>query len=357
MTASKHIAPRLSERSERKNLIRWAGLICGVSILIGLIGGSTGCTKGTAAVSAIAIHPTKPDIVYVGTSKHIRKSRDGGETWVLSDKGLGGVRVISLAINPHYPSQIFAGTFGEAVFKSWDGGQDWVPDNVGLKEHISIVSSIVFDTERPETMYLGSTVGVYKRENLKSEWKERVEGMESVYTVPLATDPNHPELLYAGTSGGVYKSVDGAEHWKAINEGLSINPVGGALSHGVNAIVLDPTQPDTLYIGTTRGFFTSRDGGARWTQNQTIPHGGVAAVAINPADPLVLYAGGADIGVVKSIDGGATWTAADTGLTNSAIRVLAIVPQKPDTLYAGTNGGLFKTVDGGKHWKQEKLEH
>jgi photosystem II stability/assembly factor-like uncharacterized protein len=336
--------------------MQWAGAACGVSVLIGLLGGSIGCTKGGAAVSAIAIHPTKPDIVYVGTSKHIRKSRDGGETWTETDKGLGGVRVISLAINPRYPSQIFAGTFGEAVFKSWDGGQDWVPDNVGLKAHISIVSSIVFDIERPETMYLGSTVGVYKRQNLKSEWEERNEGMESVYTVPLATDPNHPEFLYAGTSGGVYKSVDRAEHWTPINEGLSIEAVGGALSHGVNDIVLSPARSDTLYIGTTRGFFTSRDGGAHWTQNQTIPSGAVAAVAVNPADPSVLYAGGADIGVVKSVDGGATWTVADTGLTNRAIRVLAIVPQTPDTLYAGTNGGLFKTVDGGKHWKQEKLE-
>jgi photosystem II stability/assembly factor-like uncharacterized protein len=336
--------------------MRWATVACGVSILIGLIGGSIGCTKGTAAVSAIAIHPTNSQIIYVGTSKHIRKSRDGGETWTLSDKGLGSVRIISLAINPRSPAQVFAGTFGEAVYKSWDGGQDWVPDNVGLKGHISIVSSIIFDPQLPETLYLGSTVGVYKWDNLKREWEERVEGMESVYTVPLAADPTHPGVLYAGTSGGVYKSVDGAATWKPINEGLSINPVGGALSHGVNAIVLDPTRADTLYIGTTRGFFASRDGGANWTQNQTIPHGGVAAVAINPANPAVLYAGGADIGVVKTLDGGATWTAADNGLTNRAIRALAIDSKKPETLYAGTNGGLFKTVDGGQTWVREKLE-
>jgi photosystem II stability/assembly factor-like uncharacterized protein len=339
--------------------MRWSVVTSGLSVMVGLIGfiaGSTGCTKGTAAVSAIAIHPTNSQIVYVGTSKHIRKSRDGGKTWTLADAGLGSVRIISLAINPRSPAQIFAGTFGEAVWKSWDGGQHWVADNVGLKGHISIVSSIIFDPQLPEVMYLGSTVGVYKWDDLKSEWEERVEGMESVYTVPLVADPNRPGTLYAGTSGGVYKSVDGAANWKAVNAGLSIDPVGGALSHGVNAIVLHPTQPDTLYIGTTRGFFASRDGGAHWTQNQTIPHGGVAAVAVNPVNPSVVYAGGADIGVVKSPDGGATWTAADNGLTNRAIRVLAMDPQQPDTLYAGTNGGLFKTVDGGQVWTQQKIE-
>jgi len=336
--------------------MRWAGVACGVLFLIGLLGGSIGCTKGTAAVSAIAIHPTNSQIVYVGTSKHIRKSRDGGETWALSDTGLGGVRVISLAINPKFPAQIFAGTFGEAVWKSWDGGQHWVPDNIGLKGHIAIVSSIIFDPQLPETMYLGATVGVYKRDDLKSEWMERVEGMESVYTVPLIADPNRPETLYAGTSGGVYKSVDRAEHWKAINNGLAVDAVGGALSHGVNAIVLHPTEPDTLYIGTTRGFFASHDGGAHWTQNQTIPPGSVSAVVVNPVNPAILYAGGADIGMVKSLDGGATWTAGNTGLTNSAIRALALDPKQPETLYAGTNGGLFKTVDGGLHWSSKKLE-
>ncbi|HTP41960.1 MAG TPA: hypothetical protein VML36_06020 [Nitrospiria bacterium] len=315
---------------------------------------ATACTKGTAAVSSIAIHPTNPKIIYVGTSKHIRKSRDGGETWVLSDQGLGGVRVISLAIDPNSPAQLFAGTFAEAVFKSWDGGQDWVPDNVGLKEHISIVSSIIFDPQIPEIMYLGSTVGVYKREGLKSEWQERTEGMESVYTVPLIADPRHPGTLYAGTSGGVYKSVDRAEHWKAMNDGLSIEAVGGALSHGVNAIVLHPTEPDTLYIGTTRGFFVSRDGAAHWTQNKTILQGSIAAVAIHPRDPSIIYAGGN--GIFKSTDGGATWRTINTGLSNTGVRVLAMDPQDPDTLYAGTNGGLFKTVDGGQHWTLKKLE-
>jgi len=315
---------------------------------------AAGCTKGTAAVSAIAINPTNPKIIYVGTSMHIRKSRDGGETWALSDQGLGGVRVISLAIDPSSPAQIFAGTFAEAVFKSWDGGQDWVPDNVGLKEHISIVSSIIFDPQIPEIMYLGSTVGVYKREGLKSEWQERIKGMESVYTVPLIADPRHPGTLYAGTSGGVYKSVDRAEHWKAMNDGLSIEAVGGALSHGVNAIVLHPTEPDTLYIGTTRGFFVSRDGAAHWMQNKTIPQGSIAAVAINPRNPSIIYAGGDGINV-KSTDGGATWQTIDKGLSNIGVRVLAMDPQQPDTLYAGTNGGLFKTVDGGQSWTLKKL--
>jgi photosystem II stability/assembly factor-like uncharacterized protein len=320
--------------------------------MMGLIGGAVGCGKG-AAVSSIAIHPTNGQIIYAGTSNHIYKSRDGGESWALSDEGVGGVRMMSLAVDPRSPAQVYAGTFGEAVWKSWDGGQHWVPDNLGLKEHISIVSSIIFDPEQPATMYLGATVGIYKREDPGAEWVERVHGMESVYVVPLVADVKHPGTFYAGTTGGVYKSVDRAEHWQPINEGLSIEAMGGAMSHGVNAIVLHPNDPSTLYIGTTRGLFTSTDGGKQWTQNRTIPPGSVAALAINPANPSILYAGGT--GVFKTTDGGSTWTAVNAGLTNTAVRVLAIDPGRPETLFAGTNSGLFKTVDGGQHWTAGKL--
>lgn len=313
-----------------------------------------GCSKGEA-VSAIVIHPTNSQIIYVGTSKHIYKSRDGGERWALSDEGVEGMRVMSLVIDPRFPALVYAGTFGEAVWKSWDGGQHWVPDNLGLKEHISIVSTLLFDPELPATMYLGATVGVYKRDDPGTAWAERVEGMESVYVVPLVADPTRPGTMYAGTTGGVYKSTDRAEHWKPINQGLSIDAVGGAMSHGVNAIVLDPMNRDTLYIGTTRGLFTSADGGARWVQNRMIPQGSVAALAINPIKSSVLYAGGARMGVVKSVDRGATWTAINTGLTNQAIRTLTLDPRQPEMLFAGTNGGAFRTMDGGAHWTPMKL--
>jgi photosystem II stability/assembly factor-like uncharacterized protein len=312
-----------------------------------------GCAKGTPAVSALVVHPTNSRIIYVGTSSHIYKSRDGGESWVISDEGMGGVRVMSLALDPRSPAQLYAGTFGEAVWKSWDGGQHWVADNLGLKQHISIVNTILFDPELPATMYLGSTVGVYKRDDPGVEWVERVAGMESVYVVPLVADPRHPGTFYAGTTGGVYKSLDRTEHWQPINDGLSIKAMGGALSHGVNVIVLHPTHPETLYIGTTRGLFSSTNGGAHWTQNRTIPSGNVAALVINPRDPAMMYAGG--IGVFKTTDGGATWTAVSTGLTNTAVRVLVMDPQEPQTLYAGTNGGVLKTIDGGQHWVSKPL--
>src|SRR2546430_7068457 len=78
------------------------------------------------------------------------------------------------------------------------------------------------------------------------------------------------------------------------------------------------------------------------------PEGGaIAALAIDPMTPGVLYAA-AGGGVFKSTNGGASWSAVNTGLPNSSyVSVLAIDPQTPATLYAGTYGGLFKSYDGG----------
>ncbi|MEW6323845.1 MAG: hypothetical protein AB1515_00505 [Nitrospirota bacterium] len=338
------ISPRLSERSERNSRIWIVWLLAGL--------GLSACTRGEPAVSAIAIHPTNPQIVYVGTSQHVYKSRDGGRTWALSDQGMSSARVMSLAVDPRSPALVYAGTFGDAIWKSWDGGQHWVPDNRGLKEHLSIVTGIVFDRQISSIMYIGSTVGIYKRTDPEAAWLEKVHGMESVYVVALAADPKRPEILYAGTSGGVYKSVNRAERWEPINRGLDIEEVGGALSHGVNAIAIHPEEPATLYIGTTRGLFISTDGGRSWIQIRAVPAGDVSSVVIDSRDPSTVYAGGA--GVFKTTDGGVTWQAASGGLTSN-VRVLAMDPQNPRIIYAGTHSGLFKTADGGQTWEQQTL--
>ena len=325
---------------------RWSGIIGGC-LLMGA--GLPACSKGAPAVSAIAIHPTNSQVVYAGTSGQLFKSRDGGESWSIAGEDMSSARVMSLAVDPSSPANLYAGTFGDAVWKSWDGGQHWTPDNRGLKEHLSIVTAIAFDLQMPSTMYLGSTVGAYKRTDPDGFWMERVHGMESVYVVALVVDPKRPETFYAGTSGGVYKSVNRIESWQAINRGLDIDDVGGALSHGVNSIALDPEKTTTLHIGTTRGLYSSTDGGESWTKNVSIPPGNIASIVIDPRDPSVLYAGGA--GVFKSTDGGGAWSPVNAGLTSQTVRVLAIDPKNPETLYAGTNGGLFKTINGGQTWE------
>src|ERR1700688_3851713 len=81
------------------------------------------------------------------------------------------------------------------------------------------------------------------------------------------------------------------------------------------------------------------------------PDGGaVAAVAVAPSDPRVVYAGASHGGVFKSADGGVTWAAAGRGLLDDRIVALAVDPHRSSTVYAAAFTGVFISSDGGGSW-------
>ncbi len=73
----------------------------------------------------------------------------------------------------------------------------------------------------------------------------------------------------------------------------------------------------------------------------------ISALAIDPANPMTLYAGTSGDGVFQSTDRGANWSVINNGLTSLNVRSLAIDPTDPMTLYAGTVGGVFQSTDRG----------
>src|SRR5215831_18298640 len=116
----------------------------------------------------------------------------------------------------------------------------------------------------------------------------------------LAIDPDNPATIYAGTGGGgVFKSTNGGDNWSAT----------ALTNSGVNALVIDPGAPSTLYAAANGTVYKSTNGGASW--NATGPTGfGVYSLAIDPATPTTpttLYAG-SNGAVLTSADGGASWS-------------------------------------------------
>src|SRR5438105_5467047 len=131
-----------------------------------------------------------------------------------------------------------------------------------------------------------------------------------------------------------------------INSWTRIGPEGGAIA----ALAIDPMTPGVLYAAAGGGVFKSTNGGASWSAvNTGLPNSSyVSVLAIDPQTPATLYAG-TYRGIFKSTDGGGSWSAVNTGLPNfSLVQALAIDPQTPATLYAGTMGdGVFKSTNGG----------
>jgi photosystem II stability/assembly factor-like uncharacterized protein len=316
------------------------------------------CGKQSDTIVSIALHPTNPRIFYAATNESVYKTRDGGLTWERMATDLSTYRVLFLALDPQHPATVYAGTMMDAVYKSPDGGQHWMPYNAGLKEHISVVNQLIFDPRDSEKIYAATTVGVFYTSDGGRDWNERMAGMKEVHiVVAIALDPKRPNILYAGTTGGAYRSLDGGNTWKKVNNGLvPVEILDASMALGVNTLVVDPVTTEVIYAGTTRGLFKSTNGAESWTRiGRSMEDQYVSSLVIDPAAPHTLYAGGR-AGIQKSTDGGETWQSMNRGLETLNIRVIAMSPLDPQTLYAGTNGsGLYRSTDGARSWARVPL--
>jgi hypothetical protein len=163
--------------------------------------------------------------------------------------------IISLAINPLVPTTLYAGTFGDGVFESTDGGAHWATINTGLTD--LDVATVAIDPLAPSTLYAGTRGGVFTSTDAGAHWTAINTGLTDLKVTTLAIDPATPTTLYVGTSdGGVFASTDAGAHWTAVNTGLT--------DLAVYALAIDPVVPATLYVGVGSDVLTSTDGGAHW---------------------------------------------------------------------------------------------
>ncbi|TVZ56644.1 putative secreted protein (Por secretion system target) [Lutibacter sp. Hel_I_33_5] len=129
----------------------------------------------------------------------------------------------------------------------------------------------------------------------------------------------------------------------------------------VNAIAVDPSNPNTIYIGAPAGgIWKSTDNGVNWNPlTDYLPQIGVSGIAIHPTDSNIIYISTGDddasdsysVGVWKSIDGGLSWnnTGNMAGNPNS-MNEIYIHPTATETILVATNRGIFKSIDGGAKW-------
>ena len=113
--------------------------------------------------------------------------------------------------------------------------------------------------------------------------------------------------------------------------------------------MVDGRPPGIVYAGGSRGLYASATQGRTWRTLLPVGRaGGVQAIALDPSRANVLYVGTATHGLMKSADGGRTWS---TSLDGRGVSAIAIARTRPRTIYVGA-GGIFASTDGGSTWNR-----
>ncbi|HEY2942632.1 MAG TPA: glycoside hydrolase [Vicinamibacteria bacterium] len=297
----------------------------------------------TGSIGAIAIAPSSPDVIYVGsgeglqrpdlsTGDGIYKSTDGGRTW----RHLGlrqGRQIPQIAVDPRDPNRLFVAVLGSpygpgperGLFRSSDGGETF--QKVLYRDEDTGAVDVVLDPKDPGTVY------AVLWESRQAPWENGV---------------------FNGPGSGLYKSADGGATWRPLTKGLPTFPEDGL---GRIGITVAPSEPRRLYATVEAkrngGLYRSDDAGESWARVNADPRvtergSDFAEVKVHPADPDTVFT--ASVVTWKSTDGGHTFTAFRGAPGGDDYHRIWINPRQPDVMLIASDQGAIVTVNGGRSW-------
>jgi uncharacterized repeat protein (TIGR01451 family) len=283
-------------------------------------------------------------VIYAGTGEGVYKTTNDAGTWTAKKSGFLSTRIRKLDLTS---TGIIYGTSPAGVYKSTDGGTTWATVNSGLTlffpyPPLAQFEGITVDPTNDNKVYAGNTLGeVFLTDNGGSAWTSVSTGLPGTSILDLAVDAMQSQIIYAGTQGtGIYQTSNGGTSWAAINSGI---PAGTE----VRSIAIDPTNTTIVYIATDSGVYKSTDKGVTWSAKVVgLTSTDVFDVMVDPVTSTNVFAG-TDGGLFRSINSGDSWTPENAGRTEA----LAIDHANPSIVYAGTfTTGVFKSTDGGDNW-------
>jgi photosystem II stability/assembly factor-like uncharacterized protein len=185
-------------------------------------------------------------------------------------------------------------------------------------------------------------------------WK-RVEGPNGLWSESrvycLSIHPGEPRTIFAGADDGIYKSSDGGQSFTRLDSPMN--------SCDVWKIAVDPADPDIIFAGTRpAALYRSKDGGNSWQRlavdmadecpNVRIPR--VTALVVEPANRQHVWAGVEVDGVRRSLDGGDTWSRINRGVPDPDIHDVTININGGNKVLVTTPREIFASSDAGKNW-------
>ncbi len=371
-----------------------------------------GPARQGARILTIVAHESDPFTFYLAVaSGGVWKTVNNGTTFTPVFDDAGRLAFGALAIAPSDPNVLWVGTgdaasgritiIGDGVYKSTDAGKTWT--HMGLKETCHI-GRIAIHPKNPDIVYVAALGlhfsfneerGLYKTTDGGKTWEKSLYINEKVGVVEVAIDPVNPDTVYANTydkwrvpwhfeeagpETGIYKSTDSGLTWKRLGGGLPVGKLGRS------GLAIYPKNPNILYA-TIDNFnarppteaeikqaeqrnqepqerriggevYSTEDRGKSWTKmspdNMSIGGGKwYGQIIIDPNDDKVIYVPSTPL--LRSTDGGKTWGEGRTPTNNAqGVHVdhhtVWINPKNSKHVILGNDGGLAITYDFGITW-------
>jgi len=341
-----------------------------------------GPAVGGGRVAAVAGIPGNPNVYYVGAAAGgVFKTENGGISWKAIFEHEATASIGALALAPSDPSIVWVGTGeskvrndvidGRGVYVSGDAGHTWRFAGLG---NVGQISQIIVDPSNSDVVYVAATGhawapnpdrGVYRSTDGGKTWNKMLFVNDSTGAADLAIQPGNAKVLFAamwefrrypwtlvdgGPGSGLYRSTDGGDTWKKLTKGLPDGPLGRI------AVAVAPTNPNHVYalVAAKRGMlWQSTDLGDTWTEVSDnhaydIRPFYFSRLIVSPENESKIYF--MSLNLVESDDGGKTSHTADRGV-HSDHHALWIDPKDPLRMFQGNDGGVNVTTDGGKTWR------
>jgi len=357
----------------------------------------------------VAGHADQPDTFYFGSvGGGVWKTENAGHTWYpISDRGIPIGSIGAIAVAPSNPNIVYVGTgepdirsqhsYGIGMFKSTDAGRTW--SHIGL-EATRQIGRVVVDPTNPNRVYVAALGhvyesnpdrGVYRSTDGGTTWKKvlfKTDDPNNVGAIDMAIDPKNPRVVYASlwatrrppwsvyaptnmAGGGLYKSTDGGDTWKQLTGGLPHDQFVGKIGMAVA-----PSNPNRLWAvvddlgtgvaagvgggrgraggpSTGGGVYLSDDAGATWklvnSENRLWGRGWYfGAVSIDPANPDRAYV--INTATYMTTDAGKTFVPIKGAPGGDDYHQMWINPRDGNRMVLSSDQGTVVSVDGGKSW-------
>lgn len=326
----------------------------------------SGNAPATGRVVGIAPHPTIANICYIAAaSGGLWSTINGGQTWTPLSATMNTHNCGAIALDPTNPNILYLGTGeyqtgspGDGLYRVDINAGTWV--RIGTASQVgNSISGIAVDPLDPQVIHVTGTRGYVRTTNGGATWTLGISGSCS----SLALNTTDPNIVYAARNGdAIYRSPNKGQNFTKRNTGIDNTPVRRIV------IAISKTSPSTLYAAFVdssnglQGFYSTNTEGDTWTKKAgtpdfPYPQGSYDLfVGVDPTNANRVFAGGvdpryADAGVIRSIDGGNTWDEISAGPAGGQLHPdHHVIAFGPGVIWEGSDGGIQKSLDGGESW-------